>query len=434
MSVTSQIAILGAPVTCGNRGVMALGASMVGLCWRSKDVSIQFLLGHRQCEKVPFRVAGEVKHIEIVNCRLSIKAKLSEHLAWIVLASILYRLIRNRRFRSALSRCTPWIAALEQANIVGDIRGGDSFSDIYGMRRFVHGFLMAWTVLLVRGSIIQFPQTFGPYKNRISRLMARYLLRRSSVIMARDRESQQIAQQLVGTGKEVLLCPDVAFALEAYRPRQIIVEPSFDGQELPRPIIGLNINALVYNGGDNRSNMFGLRMDYKGLLPELIEALVEKHPGEIWLIPHTYDINETGDSIENDLQASRKVWQALAEKTRKRVKLVAGDYDCHELKWLIGQCEFFIGSRMHSCIAALSQGIPCVGIAYSRKFKGVFETVGMTNWVIDAQQMTNEQALEHIMALYLSRDRVRRQLAERASAAKAEVERTISTVITRCDS
>ena len=46
-------------------------------------------------------------------------------------------------------------------------------------------------------------------------------------------------------------------------------------------------------------------------------------------------------------------------------------------KAVIGQCDFFIGSRMHACIAALSQGVPCVGVAYSMKFAGVFDTVGM---------------------------------------------------------
>ena len=49
------------------------------------------------------------------------------------------------------------------------------------------------------------------------RWLARVLLKRSSVIIARDRQSQKVAQELVGTDKDVLLSPDVAFSLEAIR-------------------------------------------------------------------------------------------------------------------------------------------------------------------------------------------------------------------------
>ena len=48
------------------------------------------------------------------------------------------------------------------------------------------------------------------------------------------------------------------------------------------------------------------------------------------------------------------------------------------MKYLIGQCDFFVGSRMHSCIAAVSQCVPAVSIAYSDKFIGVMATLGLS--------------------------------------------------------
>jgi polysaccharide pyruvyl transferase WcaK-like protein len=405
---------------------MALGASLVNLCAGEAGTREVFLmLGNRQREQVPYRVNGRVRLIEVVNYRLSPRAKLREHLGWILIASLFYRLFPLKTLRNKLSKCTPWIAALEMADLVGDVRGGDSFSDIYGMRRFLVGFFEVLTVLLVKGSIVQFPQTFGPYKSPLARLLARYILNRSAVIIARDETSCKVAQELVGESREVWLCPDVAFSLEAIEPEKPEVFPPLEGC-LPAGIIGLNVNGLMFNGGYTRKNMFGLKLDYISFLPALIQALLEEHSGELWLVPHTYG---PPTSVESDPEASRQVREALPEDLKARVRIVTGDYDCHELKGIIGAFDFFIGSRMHACIAALSQGIPCVGIAYSRKFEGVFDSVGMRSWVVDARDTSNEEALRRVLSLYRKRDYVRDDLKVQAHKAKKRLKDIFSSLI-----
>lgn len=414
-----RVGILGTPVSSGNRGVQALGASLVGLCTQAGAGEVVLFTGHHESCRVAFRVGGQTRWAQVVNYRLSPRARPNQHLGWIVAACLLYRLLPVPALRRWLSRCTPWIAALERVTFAGDIRGGDSFSDLYGVRRFLLGFLAAWTVCLVKGSLVQFPQTYGPYRRAWTRWLAGYLLRRARVIVARDRESQRVAQELVGPGMQVWLSPDVAFSLEALMPAKLETEPPLEGSApgaRPAEIkpIGLNVNGLMYNGGYTRANMFGLKLEYATFLPRLVEALLKEHPGELWLVPHTYGPPE---SVESDPEACRQVREALPAEVRARVRLVTGIYDCHEIKSVIGRCEFFVGSRMHACIAALSQGIPTVGIAYSRKFAGVFESVGMRDWVVDARHTTEEEALTRILGLYRHRDQIRGPLADQAGAA-----------------
>jgi polysaccharide pyruvyl transferase WcaK-like protein len=373
------------------------------------------MLGHDNHRPVPFRVAGQVRMVSIVNCRLSPSSPLRDHLAWIILAAMLYRALPFAPLRRAISRSTPWIKALETADLVGDIRGGDSFSDIYGMERFILGFLMAWTVLLVKGNMVQFPQTFGPYQRSVARWLAQVLIKRSSVVIARDEKSRQVAQSLIGPGRRVWLSPDVAFSLEAIRPERVKLDPPLDGQA-PSRVIGLNVNGLMANGGYTRKNMFNLKLDYRSLLPELVKALLAVDDSELWLVPHTYAPPE---SVESDPEASRQLRQELPEALQGRVRIVSTEYDQHEIKGVIGQCHFFIGSRMHACIAALSQGVPCVGVAYSMKFHGVFDSVGMGEWVVDGREVTNEMAIARILELYRKRDLVRRDLATKADMARA---------------
>ena len=88
---------------------------------------------------------------------------------------------------------------------------------------------------------------------------------------------------------------------------------------------------------------------------------------------------------------------ALKVKLRGRIHLVTTEYNQYEIKAVIGTTDFFIGSRMHACIAAISQGIPTMAVAYSRKFKGVFESIGFGEMVIDARNTEQEEAVTKIV-------------------------------------
>jgi polysaccharide pyruvyl transferase WcaK-like protein len=78
---------------------------------------------------------------------------------------------------------------------------------------------------------------------------------------------------------------------------------------------------------------------------------------------------------------------------------------------------------MHACIAALSQGVPCAGVAYSMKFAGVFATVGMETWVVDGREATNEQAVARILELYRQRAEMRDGLGQRAGEARSQLQK-----------
>jgi polysaccharide pyruvyl transferase WcaK-like protein len=100
---------------------------------------------------------------------------------------------------------------------------------------------------------------------------------------------------------------------------------------------------------------------------------------------------------------------------------VTHDYDQHEIKGVIGMCDFFIGSRMHACIAALSQGIPTAALAYSKKFLGVFKTVGMESAVIDGRECDTAEALRWTKTAFENRDSVRDALKLRVAHARKEL-------------
>ena len=398
--------VLGAALDTGNRGVSALAVSSIGLLRRAfPEATPLLLIGHRKGGTFQVFVNDQNVVGEIVNFRQSLKAKLGQQIVWLMFLSFLCWFIPAKAFKQAIARRNRWIDVLLNSDLVGEIRGGDSFSDIYGMRRFLVGMLPAISTILVRGSITLLPQTYGPFYSRTSRAIARYVLSHADVIMSRDTEGAEVVRQLVGRS-DVVICCDVAFSLQPRPPKAIQSEPPLPSASVGT-LIGLNVNGLMYRGGYTQNNMFGLKLDYQKFVVDLANRLLENPEFRLVLIPHTFAVPE---NVESDPEACRLLKTRLPAEVQNRVHLITGEYDQSEIKYIIGQCSFFVGSRMHACIAALSQGIPAVGVAYSKKFLGVFRSVGMESCVVDGRDVNSKEAVDRIVRIFQNRDEVRLKL------------------------
>jgi polysaccharide pyruvyl transferase WcaK-like protein len=406
------IAIMGASMATRNRGVSALGASLTKLLDEAApSAEVVMLIPNRNALPFHVFVRGVQRTVRVVNCRQSPKSRPSENIFIIAVLAMAYRLLPLRGWRRAICRVCPWIRTVAEAALVGDIRGGDSFSDIYGLKSFVLASIPTITVLWIRGSIVLFPQTYGPYRHRLAKLIARYILRRANPILSRDRESMDTVREVAGPEANMRFCPDVAFALDPMRPSTVSITPPIPTGDRCF-LVGLNVNGLMYNGGYTRQNMFGLKMDYREFLKLLVDAILDDGSVRVLLVPHTFA--PIGD-VQSDPEACRLVMETVVGHKRGRVHLVDREYDQHETKSVIGGCDFFIGSRLHSCIAALSQGIPTVGVAYSKKFKGVFESVGAGDWIMDGCDMDAAMAVTGVLS------RIRQHSAMRAALTEENV-------------
>src|SRR3546814_1134166 len=77
-----------------------------------------------------------------------------------------------------------------------DIGAGDSFADIYGLKRFL--FLWASKMMAVARHvpIMLSPQTIGPFTRQPYRMLAKLALERADCVVARDEESFKVLREL----------------------------------------------------------------------------------------------------------------------------------------------------------------------------------------------------------------------------------------------
>jgi polysaccharide pyruvyl transferase WcaK-like protein len=413
-----RICVIGATFTTGNLGVNALAAGIVKCILHSLPNAAVFFLDYGKSGRTESaRLRDRVVQIDVVNMRFS-KTICWNNIAVLMLLALTLKVIPSGKLKRAVVRRNVCLRRISEAGLVASITGGDSFSDIYGMQRFLYAALPQLLVLLMTKRLVLLPQTIGPFKGWLARRTAGFIMRRADLVYSRDLASREAAQVVAGVTnpEKFRFCYDLGFLLDP------IPSTSLDIRGLPpkkiRLRVGLNVSGLLYVGGYTRNNMFGLQVRYEELVDRLIGALIQQG-AEVLLVPHVL-----GADLESDQIACSGIYHRLCETYTGSIGCVAGDYDQSEIKAVIGDCDFFVGSRMHACIAALSQGVPTVAIAYSDKFAGVLQSIGVPADVFDARKMSVEEIVRGVLRNFGARENQRRVLLERMP----EVTRTALTL------
>ena len=277
-----------------------------------------------------------------------------------------------------------------------DIGAGDSFTDIYPLRRY-KWIVLGKVIALFRGVPLVFsPQTIGPFEGRTAakralNRLARWTMRRARAVVVRDTKSAAEVRRVV-PGVEPVEAVDVAFALPWTPP-----EP-----HAGRSRIGLNISGLLWNGGYTGAHEFGLGYDYRALMTATFEALLARGDCSVELICH---VNGSGGPDDDGTCADEiaRRWPDLV-----RVPDFASP---SAAKSHIAGLDALVAARMHACIAAFSSGVAVVPVSYSRKFEGLFGSLGYHR-LVPHTGMATDAALALILAALDERAALRAEIAD----------------------
>jgi polysaccharide pyruvyl transferase WcaK-like protein len=414
------ILLLGTTFGTENMGVSALTAGSVEAALHTwPDARILLLDYGKESLRFRYDSANGPVPVELVNMRFSKKVYLRNNVAILILLAIVVRGL-PRHLRKIILLRNRCLKEISSADIAVSISGGDSFSDIYGLRRFFYSSLPQILVQITGKKLIFLPQTVGPFNNWLVRTLAGYILKRATLVYSRDYAGLEEMQSFLNghfDPDRFRFCYDVGFVVNPVRPKKVDLD-GFAGKDGISVTVGLNVSGLLWMGGYKQNNQFGLKTDYRLLVEKLIDYLIHTKDARVVLIPHVFGEEENSESDQTVCEA---IYRNLKSKYEARLYLARGKYDQSEIKYIIGLCDFFIGSRMHACIAALSQGIPTVPVAYSKKFIGVMETIGVESYVADARTMDVHEILHKVDRTWTDKDSIRQHLKSKMPEVKARV-------------
>ncbi|GHU75452.1 hypothetical protein FACS189461_1760 [Spirochaetia bacterium] len=351
MNTKKYVLISGLELNDNNRGTAALGFGAFSFLSEKFDLNEKAIL----CVKMfrnPCKIFRKNEYEEILEINDK-EYKLINIYIW----TIDELLLKFFGFVLPFSKYRKYKRYIEY---VAAINGGDGISDIYNTLTFESRlrdmiFAKAYNIPL-----IFLPQTIGPFQNKRNLAIATRLLKYATKIYVRDLE---FATEFEKLGISYKLEKDLSFHMK----------PQPVKENIQSKAVGLNISGLAYF--NNFRALSGQFENYPFLIREIINYF-QSLGVPIYLISHSY--NYTNPEINNDdLCASKEVYNTI--KNKDNVYVIGKDLKSPQIKYIISQCSFFIGTRMHANFAAIFTGTPVFGLSYSYKFAGAFDSLGLSD-------------------------------------------------------
>lgn len=413
----------------GNNGVSALAISAIqGLLsiFPECHIMIQHNTGRDRELKVEFD--NKAVTIEPVFYHASRRYREIKGLKFANLLSLFYPYL-PKFIKKNLSLRIPLFAALDRADVVVDISGGDSFTSIYGSKVFQDIVSIKLVTIRMGKPLLLLPQSYGSFNHVQEKKISARIFNSSRLISCRDKNGPEFLEHYVEKKNKgnVVSCPDLAFSLHADSRQNHLIDEFFgkDAQK-DKTTVGLNVSGLLYS----KIIDFEFQTDYRGMIESIIDWIVNELDARLIMVPHVVGhakLKPGSNAIETtDTVAINDIIENLDAGLRKRIYAMPEIDDPRIVKGIIGDCDYFIGSRMHACIGAISQSVPTTCLAYSDKFLGVMELAGFENCVADMRVMGADEIMRMIKRSYLEKEMEKQRFAEINSSVRGRIEKYFS--------
>jgi colanic acid/amylovoran biosynthesis protein len=305
--------------------------------------------------------------------------------------------------------------------------GGAYLNDSWGFSYVVH-LLTLLVSKLLRRPIILYPQTIGPFRNRLGRLIARLVLNRVDAIFVRDSYSKTFLRETLRVARTPIYDgADAAFLLQPASRQRIREILEQEGLTQDRPLVGIAVRRWVFPFAKNARIKYDR---FRMTMARVADYIVENKGAIPVFVPM---VSIPDKPLEQDDEASRDVIRVM--KYRHAAKLVrSSDYSPEEIKALIGKMTLQVGTRMHSVIFASSMSVPVVAIAYEPKTFSLMEGLGLDRFVFGIETLSFEEVVRSVDILWRDGRRLMSTAATKAESMRQEAARAGSAVASLCKS
>lgn len=260
--------------------------------------------------------------------------------------------------------------------------------------------------------VIEFANSPGPFFGILKTSLSKIIFNNTTLILNREPFSTELIKEIgIRTPIITTACPAFLLTIpDENRIKEMLINEGI--YEKDRPFIGFTLagyNLFSFRRWDKFPNFNDLKV-YIPILKYLLNVLDAK----VLLIPHVYRTNPwSGEFIQGpDYMILKQLYTDINGDTYNgRLKFIKGIYTTSEIKAIIGQCDLFIGGRMHACIAAVSQCIPTIFLAYGIKHFGMAKHVGLEKYVTDGKNP--EITLAIVQEAWQNKEKIKKSLNNR---------------------
>lgn len=280
--------------------------------------------------------------------------------------------------------------------------GGTTFSDAKVIKTLYNVICILPAIILGKTSMM-YSQTLGPFNNWFNRMAAKYCLSKMSFIAPRGQSSYKAVKSLE-LDVPIKFFSDSAFSLQVSSNTKEIIRKKYKKKLAGKKVVGISINTIV----EKKCRKLGIEHHQAWI--DLITHLQERNY-KIMLIPHSIR-PKARSKHNNDLISTLEIISGLDKQDG--VLLIDEFYDCKELREVVGLTDYYVASRFHSMISALSTIVPVVVFGWGfHKYKEVLSEFQLENYYYDAKYLSGHLLIESFNSLVHDEVKIKKKISEK---------------------
>jgi colanic acid/amylovoran biosynthesis protein len=285
------------------------------------------------------------------------------------------------------------------ADIVLDF-SGDTYGDIGHPLHLLKHSLDLLTAIMLKKPVCMFAQSPGPFSTRFRLFLARIILTKVSAVTVREPVAYKTLRQMnVKASVIQTACPSFLFQPAAAPTVDKILQSEGINAD-DRPLIGMTIAGFNVSKELISADKYKEKRTEMELIPlvNILKYLLDKLKARVILIPHVFRTDNSGKLVHGpDSKITEQLYMMVSDNMDKHagtLQMLKQIYSPAETKGIIGHCDLYVSGRLHAGVAALSQCVPTILLAYGHKFYGFAQMLGQEKYVsnnfggkIDAQDI-----------------------------------------------
>ena len=292
-----------------------------------------------------------------------------------------YRLIRRPCFWLTPVSLHPALKAYFDADLIVSKPGGFLYSSGLGVTLIIAIYVMALGIFSGK-PVYLYPQSIGPLKYKWECFLIRWLAMKTRIFMVREKISLDQLEKCGVKQEQVRLIPDTAFDFQTgVDAGEWFQNHGFRTGNVP--LMGMTVIQW-----DAQNKDFSDQAKYELMMGALAREFILKYRGKVVIFTQVWGPSESQD----DRPAAQRVAKLLAD-LQECILLLDEPLSPSLLKSLYAHMDLFTGTRMHSNIFALSQGIPVIAIGYYHKTQGIMRMLGLQDWVVEINHIEKNNLL-----------------------------------------
>ena len=305
------------------------------------------------------------------------------------------------------------LKVLQDSDIIivcgGGFLGGKKFDSLMHVYQMYINTLFNKPVYVMGTSI-------EPIKNKLIKYYTDKVLKKVDFVFARESITEKYLLETLENDKHIQI-PDMAFMLDD-------IKRNFDFVDKLRKNNDKLFGITVRNWGfPNLQNKYEAMENYINSVKDFMVKEFETRSCVFVFIPQV--TVSTGD----DTIIAEKIKSMLPKKYQKNFVIRRDDWSPSEIKSLIANMDYFVGTRMHSNIFATSMCVPTTAIAYEKKTNGIMETVGLEDYIIEINDITSEDLYNKVEKMIENEKAIRKQLKNIIGDIRIDILKKIKKVV-----